>query len=163
MTMLRVRKLADKSTGTRVVRFDPETGERKLVNPDTPGDSHEPWPLLGVQFEGEAPQETKVPTKYVEAAIAEGWMERVNERPVVRPAGPRQNVWSSTHNGTPHTFIHCDQIIFHMVEGDYTYEVVHQPDKYLADGHDDDTVTPEEYAAGNTRVDHWYGLELIDG
>lgn len=158
---LTIRKLADTSTGRRVVRYDPETGAKKLVNPDTPGDEHEPWPLLGLRIEGDAPTRTRVSTRLVTRGIAESWLEGVNGQPVVRPAGPRQDVWNSTQTQTPHVFTHYDEIIFRTVDGDVRYRVTHQPDKYLADGADDDPVTPEDYAAGRTRVDWFYDLELV--
>jgi len=162
MTVLRLRKLADRSTGRRETRWDPETGERYLYDPDTPGFDPEPWPLAGIQFEGEPPTEVNVSTRWVASAIAEGWLEGVNPQPVVRPAGARQHVWNSTQTGRPHVFVHYDALVFKTVDGDVRYAVVHQPDKYVADGTDGDLVTPEVYAEGNTRVDWFYGLRRED-
>lgn len=159
--MLKVRKLADTSVGERVVRYDPETGERRLVNPAT--GRPEPWPLAGVRIEGDAPVSCKVPTSWVARGIAEGWLEGVNERPVVRPAGPTQNVWNSSHTGQPHLFMHYDALILKCVDGDVRYEVTHQPDKYVDSDDPSESVTPEIYAAGNTRVDHFYELTLAEG
>lgn len=174
----RFRKLADKSTGERVVRFDPVTGEKKLVNPATPGDTHEPWPLLGVVFEGDPPTEATIPTGMVVTGVSEGWIERVNPTHVMRPAGPTQDVMESGHSGNPHFFTHCDEMIFKMHDGDYRYRVVHQPDKYAVTGKNlvneekglylevidpEMPVTPEIYALGETRVDNFYGLERVDG
>lgn len=168
---LLIRRVADMSSGARLVRFDPETGERKLVNPATPGEAHEPWPLAGVVLE-DAPEETVISTGYVARGIAEGWIEGVNARPVVRPAGPTHVDWHSGVTGQPHVFVHYDALIFHTLDGDVTYRVVHQPDKYADHAEatdpeavepfeaDDETpVTPEAYAAGATRVDHFYGIE----
>lgn len=163
MTILAIRKLADKTTGERIVRYDPLTGEKKLVNPATPGDEHEPWPLAGVQFEGDIPFTTSVPTDYVDRAVREGWMERVNERAVVRPAGRTQTEWSSSQTGTPHTFIQCDEIIFKTVEGDFRFKVTLNPDKYAADLDPEQTVTSELYEAGKTRVVNFYRLERVGG
>jgi len=166
---LAIRRHADTSGQERVVRYDPETGAKRLVNPATPGDDHEPWPLLGITLEA-APELTTLPTQLVAQGTSEGWLTAENQRPVVRPAGPTQDVLASSHTGQPHVFVHCDRIVFHTLDGDVAYRVVHQPDKY-ADGtqandgpidgsYDDDTpVTPELYAAGATRVDHFYGLE----
>lgn len=168
MRGLKIRKLADKTTGERVVRYDPETGEKKLVNPATPGDDHEPWPLAGVVLEV-APEVTTVSTTLVNQGRVEGWVSVEGERVVHRPGGPPVNVWAVTH-----TFVHADVIVFRdELVGDVRYRVVHQPDKYADYGEatypdrvdafvaDDDTpVTDETYAAGATRVDHFYVIEL---
>lgn len=168
MAILAFRKLADKTSGRRITRYHPETGAKMLVNPDTPGEEHEPWPLLGVRIvdvngsDTDPPQRTAIDVGRVEAGMAEGWIERVGARPVVRPAGAQQDIWTSGTTGTPHTFIHADYIIFKTVDGDVRYRVVHQPDKYAADGDDETPVSPELYAAGETRVDWFYGLELVE-
>lgn len=156
-TVLHVRKLADRSEGERVVRFDPVTGERKLVNPDTPGDDHEPWPLAGVEIVGEVPERTTVSTRWLDTAVDEGWARREGERLVRRPAGPPTRRWAVD----PHTFVHADEVVLSTVDGEVRYRVTHQPDKYVADGDDDTPMTPEHYAAGNSRVDHFYGLERV--
>lgn len=156
--MLKVRKLADTSVGERVVRFDPETGERHLVNPAT--GQPEPWPLLGVQVEGEIPTACRVPSSFVARGVAEGWIEGVNGRPVVRPAGPAQSAWNSSHTGQPHVFMHFDALVLKCMGGDVRFVVTHQPDKYVDSNDPTEPVTPELYVAGATRVDHWYGLEL---
>jgi hypothetical protein len=158
---LKIRKLADKTQETRVIRFDPETGEKKLVNPATPGEDHEPWPLAGVVIEDEIQSSVRVPMSYVSKAIAEGWMTRVNEKVVVRPAGPNQKVFASSATGTPHVFFHADEIHIHTVGGDVKYKVTHQPDKYASKGDDSTQVTEKIYSAGDTRVDWFYDLELI--
>lgn len=158
-----LRKVADK-TVPRLVRFDPETGEKKLVNPTTPGDDHEPYPLLGVELV-EAPDVTTLSTTKAAEGIAEGWLRGEGEQVVVRPGGPLEDRWR-----VQHTFRHFDALVFVLVDGsEVRYRVTHQPDKY-ADGQaandspvtgafDDETpVTDELYAAGATRVDHFYGL-----
>lgn len=170
-TPLIIRKVADKSTGERVVRFDPETGEKKLVNPATPGDEHEPWPLAGVEFvyEDGPPAFTRVSTSYVQDAIREGWLEAEGMEPVVRPSGPADNKWA----GNPHVFMHIDALVFKTINGDVRYNVVRQPDKYVEGNSyderglttrrvntDDHEVTDEIYAEGKTRVDWFYDLEL---
>lgn len=148
---LRIRKLADKSEGERIVRFDPETGEKKLVNPHTAGDDHEPWPLAGVQIEGDTPKLTRVPTSFVASGRAEGWIELENDRPVHRPGGTPDDPWMKTH-----TFIHADAVILKTVDGDVRFEVVHQPDKY-----DDESGEPTEEAGDpTTHVDWFYDLKL---
>lgn len=166
---LRIRKVADKSTGVRVKRYDPETGEPRLVNPAAPGDDHEPWPLAGIVLE-DAPERTRLATRLAVELAGLGVLTLEGQRAVVRPAGPTQDQLISTHTGQPHVFVHADALVFHTLDGDVRYRVTHQPDKY-ADGqaandgpidgdYDDDTpVTVDLYAAGATRVDHFYGLE----
>lgn len=170
---LTVRKLADTSEGTRVVRFDPVTGEKLLVNPDT--NAVEPWPLAGVEIVGNVPTFTAVPTSWVGKAKAEGWLTLEGERVEHRPGGPADNVW-----GTTHTFIHADAIVIHTVGGDVRFKVAKNPDKFADDSlvENDgrktedglkvvpnsfdalEPVTPELYEAGQTRVDWFYELEL---
>lgn len=167
---LRVRLEADKSEGQRIRRFDPDTGEPYLANPDT--GEREPWPLLGVRVEGDPPKLTRVPTSWVTRGITEGWLETVNLRVEHRPGGPPHDPWRVTH-----TFTHTDEIILKAPEpkDDVRYQVVHQPDKYADDSvtdergrvteennHDDDTpVSSEIYNAGETRVDWYYDLKLV--
>ena len=151
---------------------------RKLANKTGDRLPNGSWPLAGIKVLPETPDKFNVSTRYVDAAEAEGWMKRVNPRGVVRPAGPRQDVLSSSYSGQPHTFIHCDEIIFKTVDGDIRFLVVHQPDKYAVVDYEvvnqeknlvrevidpNQKVTPEIYAAGQTRVDHYYGLERSDG
>lgn len=177
MGILSIRKLADKTSGRRVTRYDPDTGQPKLVNPDTPGEEHEAWPLAGVLIEGEVPRETTAGIAFINKGIAEGWIERRGERPIVRPAGKSQADWNGVQ-GQPHVFLHADEIVFKTLDGDVVYRVVHQPDKYAITAYmplsvekglyeeiidDNEPVTPEIYAAGDTRVDNWYGLELVEG
>lgn len=162
MSTLTIRKLADKTAQQRVTRFDPVTGEKKLVNPNTPGDDHEPWPLLGVQIVGEAPTRARLSTTLVAQGVAEGWLTGVGGSPVVRPAGRTPTEWNSTHTRAPHIFMHYDELVIKTIDGQHVrYRVTHQPDKYVADGTDDAEVTAEHYAAGNTRVDHFYDVELV--
>lgn len=143
MSILAIRKLADKTSSERVVRFDPETGERKLVNPHTVGNAHEPWPLKGVVFcdpngmMTDPPQETAISTTKVDEGQTEGWLTRENPRVVNKPGGPEDNPLLKVH-----TFIHADTLVFHTLDGDVRYTVVKQPDKV------DDEVT------------WYYGLQL---
>ncbi|GAA0719913.1 hypothetical protein Drose_06210 [Dactylosporangium roseum] len=151
--LLTVRKLADKTVGERVVRYDPETGVKRLVNPATPGDDHEPWPLAGVEVI-DAPDECAVPTGWVDRAVSEGWITLECARLVRRPGGPAGDPHSLTH-----AFVHADVLVIHAAAGDIRYRITHQPDKYVADGSDDDPVTRDHYVAGDTRVDWFYGLQ----
>lgn len=147
MSILTIRKLADTSRGERITRFDPETGERRLVNPAT--GQPEPWPLLGISIEGDVPEQTTVPTSFVENGRREGWIEVEGERAVVRPAGPPGQPYLKQH-----TFIHADAIVLRLIDGDLRYRVVHQPDKY----HDGPEGT-DAVGDPTARVDHFYGLE----
>jgi hypothetical protein len=159
MEPLHIRKLADTSSGTRVKRFNQDTGEPYLLNPET--GQAEPWPLLGVEVVGDAPQVTRVPTSWVTRGVAEGWLELVNGRMEHRPGGPPEDPWKVTHS-----FQHADAIRFKTVDGEpeVVYNVTHQPDKYADDGDglsDDVTpVTDQMYREGNTRVDWFYDLAL---
>jgi hypothetical protein len=150
---IRVRKLADYSDGQRVHRFDPVTGVRYLVDPNT--NEAKPWPLLGVEFEVDPPQTAEVGMTWAANAAREGWLELENEQIVHRPGGPTNDKWAITH-----TFRHADALVFKTVKGDVRYRVTHQPDKYVAEGDDSTPVTDEEYASGNTRVDWVYRVEL---
>lgn len=153
-SILTIRKLADRTTGERVVAYDPQTGAKRLVNPATPGDEHEPWPIAGVQIVGAPPQTTSVSTAWVATGVGEGWITREGERLVHRPAGPAADKWRATH-----TFVHADALVLHTVDGGVRYRVTRQPDKYTVDN-DEAPVTDWVYASGQTRVDWFYGLEL---
>ena len=149
---LKIRKVPDKSEGERIVRFDPDTGEKKLVNPATEGEEHEAWPLLGVRIENEEPPRyCEMSTGYVAAARSAGWMEATGEKVVHKPAGPAENPWANTH-----TFVQLKTITIKTLDGDVRYNVVHNPDKY-----DDETGEPTDNAGDpTTHVDWFYGLEL---
>lgn len=138
--LLRIRKLADTSGGRRVPRYNPLTGEKVLVDPDSPqtrtvndpetGDSltvfeEQRWPLLGIRIEGEAPERCDVSMRYVEAAESEGWMRLEGKRVVHRSGGPKKNPWRVTH-----TFVHADAIVIDTVDGEVRYRVVENPDKW---------------------------------
>jgi len=138
---LTVRLLADKSQP----RYDPLTGVR------------EPWPLAGLRIEGELPAVARVPTSWVDRGRIEGWIVVEGERVVHRPGGPVGNPFAVTH-----TFKHCDVIVIKALDGDVRYTVTHQPDKYAVDGDDSTPVTDEVYAAGGTRVDWFYDIDLED-
>jgi hypothetical protein len=127
----RVRKLADKSSGKRVKKFDPETGESYLADPETwvkdDPSTHvaTPWPSLGYVIEGELPKRTALNTGFVNRAVAEGWAELENRRVEHRPGGPEDDPWKVTH-----TFVQGDSITFHFADGDVKYNITKNPDKY---------------------------------
>lgn len=119
---------------------------------------------------GDAPHDkVRISTTVVENAISEGWLSAEGSRTVARPGGPPQD---KDRPDVAHFFRHADALVFHTRDGAIRYKVVHQPDKYAdhdAATHpdqvkkfkaDDETsVTDEMYAAGATRVDHFYDLE----
>lgn len=165
---LTLRKLADKSVGERVSMLD-ANGARILVNPDTPGEDHEPWPLVGVRIlDDPVPDPCRLSTNLVEQGLHEGWIEVEGDEMVHRPGGPPGNPWRLTHS-----LRHVDSIVIHTVDGDVEYEVTRQPDKYhgvvvegpkgvtLYEVDDDAEVTNEIYAAGETVVDKFYDLRLV--
>lgn len=143
-----VRKLAAEDGLERVRRFDPVTGDAFWASPTT----GEPLPkaTAGVALEHDEPSPLiRIPAKYVGR---EDWIELVNARPVHKPAGPAEDPWRSTH-----TFVHCDELVLHLVDGDVRYRVVHQPDKY-----DDETGEPSDSPGDpTTHVDHFYDAELV--
>lgn len=167
--MLRVRLVADKSRGQRILRWDPETGEKMNVNPDT--GEPEPWPCLGIEFLDGTPDEIRLPSSFVVRGRNEGWIELVDEEVIHRPGGPPEEEWRVVH-----TFYHATALIFKTQDGDVRYSVVHLPDKYvdtrkfepgdreplpdISPSADAKKVTPEHYAKGETRVDHFYDLKL---
>jgi hypothetical protein len=148
---LRVTIVADRSQGERVRRFHPETGEPHLVNPET--GQPEPWPLQGLEIDGELPHECAVPTRWVTRGKVEGWLEVEGERVAHRPGGPPEEPWRVTH-----TFPQADAIILKCVTGDVRYKVVGQPDKYEHDGAD---AEPVETSGDPDHAVYWsYHLKL---
>lgn len=145
---VRFRKLAVDDGLERVRRYDPITGEPYWASPTT----GEPLPkqVAGVVFDMDAePLTIALSSKYVGD---EPWIELVGQTVVHRPAGPAENPWKGTH-----TFVHADEIILHLADGDRRYQVTHQPDKY-----DDETGLPSDDAGDpTTHVDHFYVAELI--
>lgn len=145
MTELRgllLRKLADRSNPAALAA-------------DLPGAPPGTWPTAGVELL-DAPDLTRISTKLVSAGITEGWITSEGDRAVMRPGGPpndRHRV--DLDKGIPHVFTHRDTLTICGVR----YRVTHQPDKYADPGEDDTPVTDEVYEAGETRVDHFYGLE----
>lgn len=151
------RKLANKEGQTRVTKFDPDSGEKKLVNPATPGDEHEAWPLLGVHFanmNGDLVDAPKVCTIPQDVAQREEFIELVDAAPKAVAAGPPDDPWRVA----PHLFMQAAKIVFHMMDGDYEYRVTKNPGKY-----DTETDEPTESAADPTTYVTWeYELELVE-
>lgn len=130
---------------------------RKLADRSGQPNENGTWPLAGVRLI-DPPDACAVPARWLLNAHREGWAEAEGGEPVVRPAGPPEAPYSSHH-----VFVPLDRVVFHTVDGDIAYRVVRNPDKYADDGTgelgDDEPVTPERYAAGQTRVDWTYHLE----
>lgn len=133
---LKLRRLADRS--------DPASQAA-----DLPGAPPGTWPLAGVELL-DAPERTEVPVRTIDLGRAEGWITVEGEQVVHRPGGPATDPWRVTH-----TFRHYGAVTICGTR----YRVTHQPDKYADPGDDTTPVTDEVYAAGATRVDHFYGLE----
>lgn len=122
MSMLTIRKLADKSEGVRIPRYDPTTGEKYLVDPNTGVAGG--WPLAGVRIEGETPRETTLSTDFVANGRNEGWIAVDGERVEHASGGPEGNPWAITH-----TFVCYDTITVKTVDGDVVYRVTQNPGK----------------------------------
>ncbi|HLE99647.1 MAG TPA: hypothetical protein VI540_07085 [Gaiellaceae bacterium] len=129
---LRVRKLADRSSGERVTRYDPESGQAYQADPSTwRRDDPEtwvetPWPFAGLVVE-EAPKTCEIPTSFVARGLAEGWLTLEGHRMVHRSGGPPEAPWSVTH-----TFMHGEAIVLHTLSGDVRYRITANPDKWPA-------------------------------
>lgn len=136
---MKIKKIADKSV-ERLVRFDPETGRRKLIDPETGKES--PRPLVGVMLLDYGERET-ISTKLVQQGIAEGWIEGRGEEVRHAPAGPPEHPWKRTH-----TFVCYEQLVFHTLEGDIVFSVAQNPCKKPAGDRD--------------QIDWEYRLELAD-
>jgi hypothetical protein len=137
---LEVRLLADKTTPS----YDPATGYRNS------------WPLAGLKVTS-APALARIPTSFVDRGRNAGWITVEGEQVYHRPGGPPSNPFAITH-----TFKHVDVIVLHDIDGDVRYRVTHQPDKYADNAPDDEPVTDDIYAAGETRVDWFYDATLED-
>lgn len=150
---LRVRKLAgDPNHPDAVYHPDHITGLPSLR------------PFGGVSFidgrgrnTSEPQQKIQVPVDYV---TREPWIEAVGLEPLVVPAGTAANPYSKT----PHVFMQADEIILHMLDGDYRYQVVHQPGKYEGAEHVDGAEHTATDVTGDpdTHVDWFYDADLIE-
>lgn len=143
---LKVRKLAgDPDDGNARYYPDHVTGEPSLR------------PLGGVVFidnsltrTDEVPTFIRVPTDYV---AREHWIELGESSVVTRPAGTA----AAPYSKPPHVFVQTETLTLHMLNGDFVYRVVGQPDKY-----DLSTGAPTDEAGNpNTEVRWYYDAELI--
>lgn len=152
MPGLTIRKLADREA-FRVVRFNPETGEKYLADGDG---NPSPRPLLGVRLEDPVPDQVRVSTTVVNNGVAEEWITLEGAKTVSRPGGPAHD---PDRPELLHNFRHAKAVVFHTVDGDVRFKVTHNPDKYVDSDDDTEKVTKEHYESGNTRVDWFYDLQ----
>lgn len=148
--------------GSGVHHTDPATGQPSLR------------PFAGAEFADErgrttvngepdggplpAPKMLRLSTTYVSQ---EPWIELVNVRPVTVPSGPAGNPWNGQQ--PPHTFLQADEVVLHMLSGDFRYKVVHQPGKYEGAVHvDGDHAATDVTGNPDTHVDWFYDLDLIE-
>lgn len=142
----------DRSTGELSLRpflgaeFADERG-RTTVDGDPTAGPYPPFPLL------------RLSTNYV---ANEPWIELVNVKAVTVPSGPADNPWNGQQ--PPHTFLRCDEVVLHMLSGDFRYRVTHQPGKYAGAEHVNGAEHTATDVAGdpNTHVDWFYDLDLIE-
>jgi hypothetical protein len=117
------------------------------------------------------PDDVRISTNAVAEGVREKWITGEGHEVVTRPAGPADNPWQGDADGRNHEFHHYTALVFHTRDGDVRYRVRHNPDKYADHdaatypdqvkdfkGTDKTKVTDEVYAAGATRVDHFYDL-----
>ncbi len=136
----------------------------------------QPWPCAGVEIVAdELPEQITLPASFVKRYMSAPWFEAVGFGWLERPSRPDPEetdgtlVVAAEHRSPdgppPHTFMHAERFIFDTLNhGRVEYRVIAQPDKYLDRGKGKDKptarVTRKDYAAGNTRVDHFYTCVL---
>lgn len=126
-----------------------------------------PRHLLGIRLL-DPPDKVRASTNVIATGRREGWLTLEGAQVVLRPAGPP----GDPDREDPHIFHQGTRVVFHTLDGDVAYKVVHNPDKYADHSEasypdqvkkfksDDSTkVTSEIYDAGATRVDWFYDLE----
>jgi hypothetical protein len=130
-----VRKLAGDDGIPRVKKFHPETGIAYLAHPVTGVPMSRP--SAGAHFSDldghhvDPPDAISLPTSY--PALHPDVVELKGRRVVHRPGGPASAPWNVTH-----TFVHADELVFHMIDGDHRFRVVQQPDKLDSGGNASD-------------------------
>lgn len=150
-----VRKVAGEDGLAREYRYDVNTGERYLASPVDGRPL--PRPLVGVEWSfqhapyDEPPKRIQVPYRY---ASSEPWIERTGQEVVHQAGGNAEDPWKVTH-----TFVHCDELVLHLLSGDYVYRVTHNPGKY--DDETGDLCGPDRAGDPTTHVDHFYEAELV--
>lgn len=160
-----VTKLADKSNGKRVKKFDPDTGEAFLINPDNDNKT-EGWPSLGYRFNSEIHDEAEVAMQALEKWERDGFAKLTNKKLVSFPGGPFDDPWRRTAADgrvLVHNVVQCDEVTFTCHDGtEYRYEVAHNPGKYYS--RDDVPVTEDmdRYGEEETYMDSFYHLKRID-
>lgn len=157
--MLEIRKVADRSKGERqtVLVYSPndddalEDGtllidlarvEQRLVNPDTPGFDHEPWPLKHAELVGDAPAEHGFADTAVARYMQDGFLTFKNMRAVFVEAGGKPYSRNPVLTG--------DEIVLDLKGKKLRYKVLEHPGRY----EDDD---------GTVRETHEYTTKLVKG
>ena len=126
--------------------FEVMTLRRVAGEPDAEGIR----PFLGIRISS-PPKRTSMSTSYVNTAVREGWLTLVKESLAHRPGGTTNNPWATTH-----TFIHAQKLVFSTLDGDITYRVTAQPDKYHPGKKGTDSVGDP-----SAEIRHYYELELV--
>lgn len=158
MAILRLRKVADRSSGQRLVRYDEVTGEKYLLNPKT--GSKESWPLAGIEFEGSIPKITGISVAKLSEGMKEGWIEAVNYRVVNCLGGSVNNPLEARKM---HNFPQADFLIFKCISGNVKYKVIKQPGKYYANGDLATVDTVQRYKTDNpgSQINWYFELQLV--
>lgn len=134
----------------------------------------EPWPVRGVEIEGDLTGEVLLPTSFVERHRDAAWLVAYDIGIVERPSLPDPDVddsgslvvaeahrMPSPGQPAPHVFRHVDKFVIDTLNlGEVILRVVNQPDKYVDSDDPTEKVTLEAYAEGRTRVDHFYVCTL---
>ena len=131
--MLELRKVADKSKGDRVtlqvappeetledgrVVIDPSRIEQRLVNPETPGFDHEPWPLKHVELVGDAPDKHNFSDTVVAKYMQDGFLTIKNMR------------LATTENYERNPVITGDEFVLDLRGGKLRYKILQHPGRY---------------------------------
>lgn len=146
-----------------------------------------PWPIAGVELSDwhdpnrelsrEDLSTLELSQSFVKAHMHRGWLRVEGARRVHRPskanpvlAGGTVDVapehWTaagSVGDPLPHDFLHADFIVMDTAShGTLRFKVDQQPDKYVDSADPKEKVTLAKYKAGNTRVDAFYRLTLME-
>ncbi len=161
----RVRHLADKSSGKRVKGFNPETGDKYLVNPNN-DNKREGWPSKGYKFDSEVHKQAEIPTQTLERWERDGFVQLIGKQLVTFPGGPPDDPWRLTAadgRTLVHNVVQCNEVIFTCHDGtSYRYHVAHNPGKYYVM---DDLPVIEDmdrYGDEETYMDNFYHVERIE-
>lgn len=136
-----------------------------------------PWPAKGVEFPDGAPKVWAVSVNWVRNYLSASWLTAEGLRSVTRPSRPEpiaddsgsaaiapEHYAAHPDLPPPHELLHADALVLQAADGgSLRYEVIRQPDKYVAgDTKGTKRVTPEVYAAGDTEVEHYFTVRLVE-